>query len=362
MKICYRRMSGCLPAVLLCAALSGCGHDAPVRALVKVEAHRVKLTEAARTLTLTGEIRAQVESDLAFRVGGQITERLVNVGDHVSPGQVLARLDPRAQQTAVEAKEAEVRGAEARLRNEISNLERQKFLLSRKSSSQSEYDRAAESFRTAESALEAAKAHLGTARDALAQTELRADNAGTITTRNAEVGQVVEGAQPVFVLAHDGRRDAVFNVSESVPGAQPVNGNIQIEIKLVTDPRIHITGKVREVTPTLSGAGGTVVVKVGLDESPPGMTLGAAVFGEGPVSSQEAITIPPGSLGSIAGQPAVWIVDPATHAVSARAITIARYETDRVIVAAGLRPGDLVVTRETQRMTPHQMVAIAEVH
>jgi RND family efflux transporter MFP subunit len=329
--------------------------------LVKVEAQRVELTEAAKKMTLTGEIRAQVQSDLGFRVGGRITERLVDVGEHVSSGQVLAKLDPREQQTTVEAREADVRAAEARLRNETSNLERQKLLLSRKSTSQSEYDRAEESFHTAQSALEAAKAHLGTAFDALAQTELRADNAGTITSRKAEIGQVVDGAQPVFVLAHDGPRDAVFNVSESALGKEPIDRNIPIEIKLVADPSIRTTGKVREVTPTLSGAGGTVAVKVRLDDSPPGMTLGAAIFGEGPLSSQKAITLPPGSLASVAGQPGVWIVDPAKRVVSARPITIARYETNRVIIAAGLRPGDLVVTRNAEKMSPNQLVAVVEV-
>jgi multidrug efflux pump subunit AcrA (membrane-fusion protein) len=64
----------------------------------------------------------------------------------------------------------------------------------------------------------------------------------------------------------------------------------------------------------------------------------------------------------MAGQPGVWIVDPATRAVSVRAITIARYETNRVIVAAGLRPGELVVTCDGQKMSPNQVVAIAEVH
>jgi membrane fusion protein, multidrug efflux system len=361
MKICNWRMSRWLAAVSLCGLFSACGHPALTEPLVKVEAQRVRLTETARTITLTGEIRARDESDLAFRVGGQIKERLVDVGDHVSSGQILATLDPREQQTTVKAREADVRAAEARLRNETSNLERQKLLLSRKSTSPSEYDRAEESFRTAHSAVEAAKARLGTALDALAQTELRADSAGTITTRNAEIGHVVAEAQPVFVLAHDGPRDAVFNVSQSAFGNQGVDRNIPIQLKLVSDPSIHVTGKVREVTPTLSGTGGTVAVKVGLDESAPGMTLGAAVFGEGPLTSQEAITLPPGSLASVAGQPGVWIIDPATHAVSARAITIARYETDRVIVAAGLRPGELVVTGDAQKMSPNQMVAIMEV-
>ena len=282
-----------------------------------------------------------MESDLGFRTDGRITERLVGVGDHVSSGQVLAKLDPQEQQAAVDAAESDVRAAEAKFSNETSNLARQKRLLAAKVNPQSEYDRAEESFRTAQSSLEAAKAQLGTARDALAQTELRAGNAGTITARNAEIGQVVSAGQRVFVLAHDGPRDAVFNVNESVFGQQPIDRNIPIQIKLVTDPSIHTTGKVREITPTLSGAGGTLAIKVGLDESPPAMTLGAAVFGEGPqpLDSQEAITLPPGSLASAAGQPSVWIVDPATSAVSARPITIARYETDRVTCRGGASTG-----------------------
>ncbi len=362
MNICLWRNSRCLAAASLGGLLAACGHQAPERSLVNIEAQRVVLTETAQTIALTGEIQARVASDLAFRVAGRITSRLVDVGDHVSSGEVLAKLDPHEQQTTVEKSEADLRAAEANLRNETSNLERQKLLLSRKATPPSEYDRAEESFRTAQSALAAAKSHLGTARDALAQTELRADNAGTITTRNAEIGQVVDAAQPVFVLAHDGPRDAVFNVSESLLGNQPVNRKIPIELKLVTDPTIHTTGKVREVTPTLSGAGGTLAVKVGLDRSPPGMTLGAAVFGEGPLSSQKAITLPPGSLASVAGRPGVWILDPVTRVVSARPITIARYETGQVVVASGLRPGELVVTRDAQKMSPNQLVAIAEVH
>ena len=353
-----------LSLFILISLLLGCSRKQGNVSLVKVEVQRVELTEAAQTMTLTGEIRAQVESDLGFRTDGRITERLVGVGDHVSSGQILAKLAPQEQQARVEAAEADVRAAEAKLRNETSNLDRQKLLLSRKTTPQSEYDRAEESFRTAQSSLEAAKAQLGTARDALGQTELRAGNAGTITARNAEIGQVISAGQRVFVLAHDGPRDAVFNVNESVFGNQPIDRNVPIEIKLVTDPSIHTTGKAREITPTLSGAGGTLAVKVGLEESPPAMTLGAAVFGEGPLplNSQNAITVPAASLASVGGQPGVWIVDPATSAVSARPITIAGYETDRVIVAAGLRPGDLVVTRNAQKMSPNQKVAIAEEH
>lgn len=355
---------GFLSLVIVISLPLGCSRQQSNVSPVKVEVQRVELTGAAKTITLTGEIRAQLESDLSFRTDGRITERLAGVGDHVTSGQVLAKLDPQEQQAAVDAAESNVRAAEAKFSNETSNLARQKRLLAAKLNPPSEYDRAEESFRTAQSALKAAQARLGTAHDALAQTELHASNAGTITARDAEIGQVVSAGQRVFVLADDGPRDAVFNVNESMFGQQPIDRNIPIQIKLVADPNIHTTGKVREITPTLSGAGGTLAVKVGLDESPSAMTLGAAVFGEGPrpLDSLEAISLPPGSLASAAGQPSVWIVDPATSAVSARPITIARYETDRVIVAAGLRPGDLVVTRNAQKMRPKQTVAITEDH
>ncbi|MBV8820004.1 MAG: efflux RND transporter periplasmic adaptor subunit [Acidobacteriaceae bacterium] len=342
----------------------GCSRKQGDVTLVKVEVQRVELTGTAKAMALTGEIRAQMESELGFRTDGRITERLVDVGDHVSPGQVLAKLDPQEQQAAVDAAESDVRAAEAKLANETSNLARHKRLLALKADPPSEYDRAEEWYRTAQSALKAANARLGTAHDALAQTELRASNAGTITSRKAEIGQVVSAGQPVFVLAHDGARDAVFNVHESVFGQQPIDRNVPVQIKLVADPSVHTTGKVREVTPTLSGAGGTLAIKIGLEVSPSAMTLGAAVMGEAPrpLDPLEAISIPPGSIASATGQPSVWIVDPATGAVSARPITIARYETDRVIVATGLRAGDLVVTSNAQKMCPKQRVAIAEEH
>jgi RND family efflux transporter MFP subunit len=230
-------------SLFILTLLPSCSRKQGDVSLAEVEVQRVALAEAAKTMTLTGEIRAQVESDLGFRTDGRITERLVDIGDHVFAGQILAKLDPHEQQAAVDAAESDVRAAEAKLRNETSNLERQKLLLSRKANPPSEYDRAEDSFRTAQSSLDAAKAQRGMARDALAQTELRAGNAGTITVRNAEIGQVVSAGQRVFVLAHDGPRDAVFNVNESVFGNQPVDRNIPIQIKLVANPSIQTTAR-----------------------------------------------------------------------------------------------------------------------
>ena len=78
------------------------------------------------------------------------------------------------------------------------------------------FDQAQEGLRTAKGSLERAKAQLGTAKDALGYTELRATASGIITARSLEVAQVVDAGHPVFSLAQDGERDAVFDVYEAI--------------------------------------------------------------------------------------------------------------------------------------------------
>ena len=205
-----------------------------------VQVETVTLTEYAPTVRLTGDIRAEVESDLSFRVSGRIIERTVDVGDHVTADQVLARLDPQQQQATVTAAEAAVQAAEAVLRQATSTYERQKALLAQGFTTKREHDQAEEAYRTAQASLDAAQAQLGTARDQLSYTVLRAGVPGVITARNAETGQVVQVAQSVFSIAQDGPRDAVFHVHESIFTNEP--GDPAIELTLVSDPAVKAKG------------------------------------------------------------------------------------------------------------------------
>ena len=351
---------GYLIAAIVFTGLTSCRKTPPPPSPIAVQAQTVELNNASETLTLTGEIRAQFESDLGFRVGGRITERNVDVGDHVVADQVLAKIDPDEQQANVTAAEADVQAADAKLKDASSAFDRQKLLLSRGSATRVDYDQAEEVFRTAQGSLDGAKALLGTARDAFAQTVLRAKNAGVVTARAAEVGEVVQPAQRIFSIAHDGPRDAVFNVNESAFGDEPVDRTVDIQINLVTDPAVTTTGKVREIAPTAEGVGGTVAVKVRLEQALPEMTLGAAVTGKAPLSFRKAAVLPATALFSDNGRPAVWVVDRQTRAVMLRQINVDRYETGKVIVAKGLQQGEIVVTTGIQFLRPNQRVTISE--
>lgn len=304
----------------------------------------------------TGEIKAQVESELSFKLSGRVIERQVGVGDRVTAGQVLATLDPTEQLADIQSAEAGVSAQDATLRKASSILNRRKTLIQTGALSQQEVDSAQQEFLSAQKDLDAAKARLETAQEALKQTELRADADGTITARNVEVGQVVQASATVFTLAHDGARDAVFNVQENAlsTGAEPISLNVS----LLSRPDISVPAKIREVSPTLDRSLGTVRVKLSVENAPPEMTLGAAIVANVVLAQQDRISIPWQSIFSKEGNPAVWVVDRDALTTALKPVKIERYDADRVVLTSGIEPGELVIVDGVQFLRENQKVAI----
>ncbi|MGX9425382.1 MULTISPECIES: efflux RND transporter periplasmic adaptor subunit [Bradyrhizobium] len=329
--------------VLVSIVLTGCNDHAAQTAtratLVRTTIVQPRDRQAA--ITLTGEVQARFRADLSFRVSGRVIARTVDVGDHVNKGDVLARLDPAEQQADVDAATAAVASAEAQLRVAKATFERQKALIASGFTTRTVYDQAQEGLRTAEGVLEAAKAQLGTSRDALGYTILRAEADGVITARSIEVGQVVPAAQPVFSLAQDGQRDAVFEVYESVFLGQ--TDSRRVTLALVSDPSVAATGEVREISPAIDAKSSTIRVKVSIENPPAALTLGSAVSGTVKAKAQKEITLPWSALMAAGRRPAVWTVDPKTQTASLKPVTVGAYEAGQVLIKEGLKPGERVV-------------------
>ncbi len=328
---------------LVATTLSGCKHDvAPTasRAAI-VRTAVVQPRDRRDSITLTGEVQARFRADLSFRVSGRVLARYVDVGTHVKAGEVLAILDPAEQQADLDAASAAVSSAEAQLRVAKATFERQSTLIKNGFTTRTVYDQAQEGFRTAEGALEAARAQLGTAKEALGYTTLQAEADGVITARNVESGQVVPAAQPVFSLAQDGERDAVFDVYESVFLGQ--TDSRRVALSLVSDTSVKAWGHVREVSPVIDAKSSTIRVKVSIEDPPAAMTLGSAVAGTVKAKAQTQIALPWSALMATGAKPAVWTVDPATRTASLKPVTVGGYEAGEVLIKAGLAPGERVV-------------------
>ncbi len=351
------RRLGLVVGVCLAAALAGCGQGKPApREYPRVQVMSVQSADFAAPVSLTGDIQARVQTQLSFRVGGKIIKRMVDVGDRVTARQVLAQLDPKDLQTNVDSAKAAVFAEQARVTQAQAAFVRQQKLLPKGYTSQSEYDSAQAALRSSQSALTAANAQLASAREQLSYTDLVADAPGIITARQAEVGQVVQATVPIFSLARDGERDAVFNVYESLFVAPPTDQ--PVPVSLVEDPSIKTSGKVREVTPAVSAQTGTLQVKVALASLPPGMNLGSVVSGSLSGPAKPSIELPWSALTKDGSDPAVWRVD-AQNKASLQKVTVIRYLTGKVVIGEGLQNGEKVVVAGGQLLHPDMQVEIA---
>jgi RND family efflux transporter MFP subunit len=342
--------------LVLTAALAGCQEATPEKkqtaALVKVET--VRAHRLANEVSLTGVIAARVETNLSFRTGGRIVERLVDVGDAVKKGQVLARIDAEVQEADLDSSRAALAAAEANLAHADLAYRRQAKLRQANNTSQSSFEAAEEDLKVARAAREVARAALSNVQEARSYTELEAEADGLITARQADVGETVGAAQTVFTLSLDGPRDAVFDVYESLllDGSQPP----EITVSLVSNPAVSAKGRVRQIAPSVDQATGTVRIKVGLEPSSEKMPLGAPVLGQGSKDGDPVTILPPTALASALGKPAVWVFEPTNNTVHLHKIDLASFRTDALIVSGGLQEGQQVVVEGTKLLRDGQTV------
>ncbi|QPC94950.1 efflux RND transporter periplasmic adaptor subunit [Mesorhizobium sp. INR15] len=349
-----------LAAVVLAGLfLAGCqkqeaaAHKLPIM----VRATEVQVSDYAQSTSLTGVIAARTLNNLSFRVGGRIAERFVEIGQHVDKGTLLARIDPQEQESDLRSAQADLDAAQAQLTQATAAFERQKTLLAQGFTTRRDYDQAEQAQSVAQGSVQQAQSALDNARDSLSFTELRSGAPGIVTARAVEAGQVVQAAQTVLTVAEDGDRDAVFNVHETLVAGS--SAAPPVSITLVSDPAIKATGKVREISPVVDAASASVRVKVAIPDTPGTMPLGAAVIGTVSAKPVKAIVLPWQALTSSNGAPAVWLVDPASKAVTVAPVDILAYDSGVIVVGKGLEAGQHVVTAGGQLLSPGEVVDIA---
>ena len=339
-------------------AAAGCKREAtaeapPPRPVRTVIAER---SELGQSVVLTGQILAEKETALAFRIGGRILERSAGVGDHVTPDQVLAKLDPQNELNALRSARAALSAAEGRLEQDANQFQRQQQLLDRGFTTRVLFDQAQQAYRTSQAAVDDAKAQLEIAEDRVGYTELKANVAGAVTARGAEAGEVVQPGQMVFQVARDTGWDAVFDVPAQVIRSAPADADIVIA--LTDDPSVTAKGRVRQVDPQADPITRTFKVRVSVNDPPPAMRLGATVTGRMDTSSGKGIAIPASALTAIDRSPAVWVVDPKDLTVALKPVEVLRFDPGTVVISGGLDGGELVVTAGVQALHPGQKVRL----
>ncbi|MEJ5081749.1 MULTISPECIES: efflux RND transporter periplasmic adaptor subunit [unclassified Ochrobactrum] len=327
---------------------SGYAAHAEMSGTIPVAVVESKLVDYQPQLTLSGAIAARSLVNVSFRVNGQVVERLVEIGQHVDKGEVLARIDNAEQQANMRVAQASQDAARAQLVQAEASFKRQQALLGQGFTTRSQFDQVQQVLRTAQSTVSNAESQLSNARDELSYTELRAPVSGVVTARNVESGQVVQAAQTAFSIAEDGARDAIFDVQETLVNHAKIG--MGVTLGLLSDEDVKTEGSIREISPVVDAQTGTVRVKVGIAEVPEQMALGAIVTGTVHMDGREVFILPWSAVTSDAGNTAVWRVAKDTKLAALVPVQVLAFEKERVIVASGLNEGDLVVTKGAQML------------
>ena len=227
-----RFISVILVTVFSSVLLSGCGDEFAEEAAPKI-APVVKTVELSNLSgqpqwSLTGTITARYTSELAFRVGGKIIERLVSSGDEVTAGQTLFKLDPTDFTLALNVTLANIRATKSEINNAQLELVRFKALLKRDLIPQQTVDQAQSSLTVLQERLKSQLLQEQQARNQLEYTFLKSPGLGSILSVQAEQGEVVTAGQPLAMMARAGSREVMVQVPESRISQLPATAHVKL--------------------------------------------------------------------------------------------------------------------------------------
>lgn len=352
---------------LSASALVGCS---PAETAVPQEPPLVQTVEVAPgtkgVARYTGVVRARTESNLGFRVGGKIFERLVDPGDHVRLGQPLMRLDRTDFTLALNAARASVEAARAQMIKARADEERSRKLVGDGWTSKQTYDQNKAAADAAIAQFANAEAQASQVSNQAGYSELQADADGVVMEVPTEPGQVVAAGQTVVKLARDGAREAeVF-----LPEASRHLARGTASATLYAEGETTYPARLRELSATADAATRTYRARYILSGGGEDAPLGATVtlrLKPAETGRSASVEVPLGALFDLGQGSAVWKFDAGTKTVSAQPVSVARMSEEDAEVVSGLSPGDRIVSLgahllkagETVRQAPPSLTGVA---
>jgi membrane fusion protein, multidrug efflux system len=334
----------------IAAGVAGCKGEAAVQDEVvrPVKVAVVAPATQARLLTYSGVVRPRIESALGFRVPGKVVARLVNVGDRVAVGQVIARLDETDLKLGESAARAAVAAARSRRDIANDNLERANVLLPKAIISQAAYDTRRNELDAAAAALESAQAQLHQAVNAVDYATLKADKAGIVTLVTGEPGQVVGAGQAIVSLAESGQTEIAIAVPEQ-DAARLAIGQLAKASLWAGPPSAGVEGRIREIAGQADPATRTYAIRVAVDEPPQAMRLGMTAMVALAIEEKAApMVVPLTALTQGDGGTVAFVVDAVNKVVRKSVVDVGGVSEHGVEIIAGVQAGDMVVSAGVQ--------------
>ncbi|MGD1868243.1 MAG: efflux RND transporter periplasmic adaptor subunit [Neomegalonema sp.] len=347
-------------AVAVLLSVAACGEaqaaqvsaEPPVRGLITVE---VAASEQTTRRRYPGVLEPTDITSLSFETGGRLQEVELEVGQRVTTGEVLAKLDSEQFQIDIENRQAAVREAEATLVQAQEDLERAQTLLDRGAGTRVTRDNARTDLRTSEARLDQAREDLASAREALEDAVLVQPFDGVINSVEVDSFATVSAGAEIVTVYEDDAFEVSFSVNFATLDSLVVG--TPAAVRLADDPSIVLEAVVSELGERADTVSSFPVI-VGLRETHPSIRAGMAVEvafefslpAEKGFMIPMTAAIPTGEIDRNAGprtpsQLTVYVFDPDTSTVAQREVTMAGIRDNQLLVIDGLQPGERIASK-----------------
>lgn len=345
-------------ALVLLGGLVACSKTEPAPDPVRaVRTLTVASDSAGGSFEFAGEVRARTESRLGFRVGGKLVRRLVELGQAVNAGQVLAQLDSQDLKLGQDSASAALLAAQVNLDQAQADYTRFKELRDQGFISSADLERRETTLKAAKAQADQAKAQVSTQANQTSYANLLADNGGVITGIDVDPGTVVAAGTPVLRLAHNGPRDVVFSIPEDkLALVKKLAGQPdRFKVRLWGSNVGPLNARIREISAAADPVTRTFLVKADVGAAPLALGQTGTVIVDLPKQAG-VVKLPLSALFEQQGKTAVWVVDAATLTVKDQVVQVAGADGNEAVISAGLNPGAVVVTAGVHVLTPGQKV------
>lgn len=355
-----------------CVVLMGCKEEKPqTESLIRgLKTHEVSQTEDSSQRRFPAVLEASELTTLSFEVSGRLETVSLDVGQRLSEGDEIAKLDPTSLQLQVETARAAVSQAASAAKNAEATYERQRELLARGATTRVVVDDALTQLESANASLEQAETSLESATQNLEKAVLTAPFDAIINSVDVQSFSTVAVGTPVATIYPADSFEVSFSVNFATVN-QLVVGK-PAEIRLADRPDIELAAVVSEIGSRADAVSSFPIV-LELEESHPLLKAGMAVEASisFPIAVEKGFTIPlsavikDGQSGQNAGAdtPArlsVYVFDPQTSTVKRREVTVGGVSENAIIVIEGLEIGERIASAGVSFLRDGQEVKLLE--
>ena len=262
------------------------------KATLSVTVTRSRVQQWPLQVRANGNITAWQEAVVGTEIGGlRLTELLVDVGDRVHKGQLLARLQQQSVAAELAQSQATLAEAVAALAEATANAQRARRVKGKGTMSEQQTANYLTAELTARARVDALRARVHSDEIRLAQTQVLAPDAGTISSRTATLGSVVQTGDELFRLIRGDR----LEWRAELPAAELAMIAPGMPVTLTSSGNQTLTGKVRRIAPTLDAQSRNGLVYVDLA---PNTQARAGMYARGEIilGQQAMQTLPQSAL------------------------------------------------------------------